>query len=196
MEMRNIRYEYQYRPNKERAFMVLHGVSEGIESDFIQNITEALSRRSETVLALNFPYIDRGEKPSEGLNHEQSSVQVMMNFLENEGYRDIHIVGKSLGGIVASEWLAHHKSDARITTHILSYVIGDVRTRALKGSLQTVIQGENDRYGNAAAVRAELAAHDISATVIEVPGADHSYRDADGQPTLQAEAIDYLMQQP
>jgi predicted alpha/beta-hydrolase family hydrolase len=55
------------------------------------------------------------------------------------------------------------------------------------------VQGERDRYGNADAVRSELVIHQVSATVLEVANADHSYCNNERVPIYQTEVINLLM---
>ena len=113
--------------------------------------------------------------------------------MKNEGYEKITIVAKSLGGIIASYWLGKN-ADANVEVAVLGYVIGGVKTEFMKSKLKLVIQGENDRFGNAQAVKDELAHGSVKARVIELPRADHSYRNEQKEPVYQATAIELLAQ--
>lgn len=193
MQFNNLTHQYSPQPNRETAYLVLHGISEGISSDFIQAIYNGLAERGETVLAFNWPYLDAGGKPSKDLVDEQVALKSATDFLHGEGYTQLRIIAKSLGGIVTSRWLQQFDG-LDVQVGILGYVIGDVMTESLSDKLQVVMQGENDRFGNADAVRSELANRNVTSMVIEIANADHSYRDPAGQPTHQQEAIEQLLQ--
>ncbi|MGC1177332.1 MAG: alpha/beta family hydrolase [Candidatus Saccharimonadales bacterium] len=107
--------------------------------------------------------------------------------------KELIIVAKSLGRIVASYYLDQHRENSKIKLVILGYVVGGVKTSALQDALTLIIQGENDRFGNAKTVRNELAQHNAHAKVIEIPKADHSYRDINKAPIYQERAISKLL---
>ena len=188
--MDDITYLYQHGIEQHQAHLILHGVTEGIDSKFIQNIFKSLKTKTGSLLAFNFPYINAGTSPSDQLDEEVSALHTAIIFLQAQGISTIHIVAKSLGGIVVSYWYEHHKpADIKITLTILGYVLGDVHTKTIKPILLKVIQGGLDDYGNAEAVKNELNQYDIVASVIEIADADHSYRDSQGNPTHQQQAI-------
>ena len=91
-----------------------------------------------------------------------------------------------------SFWI-ENQPDANIEVVVLGYVIGSVKTEALKGKLKLIIQGANDRFGNAAAVKDELTQHSLEAAIVEVPDADHSYRNRQKEPIFQDKAIQILL---
>jgi len=192
--MKSLELTHQYHPqlNRESAYIVLHGASEGIDSDFIQYIHTELVKRGEAVLSFNWPYLQAGGEPSDNLLDEQSALQEAAEFMRSEGYTRLHIVAKSLGGIVASRWL-QQPNDLNVEVGILGFVIGDVATDSLAKKLRVVVQGERDRFGNAEKVRKELAIHDINSTVIEIADADHSYRNTAGEPFYQQQAVQELL---
>lgn len=193
MQFSNLTRQYSPQHTSEAAYVVLHGISEGITSDFIQSIYKGLAERGDTVLAFNWPYLDAGGEPSKDLVDEQAALQSVADFLHGEGYTQLRIVAKSLGGIVTSRWL-QQPDGLDVQVGILGYVIGDVVTESLTDKLQVIVQGKNDRFGDADAVRSELAKHDVTSTVIEIANADHSYRNRAGQSTYQPEAIEQLLQ--
>ena len=192
MQFNELTHQYSPQANRDSAYLVLHGISEGISSDFIQRIYKGLADRGETVLAFNWPYLDAGGEPSKDLVDEQAALQLATDFLHSEGYTQLHIAAKSLGGIVASRWL-QQPNDLGVDVAILGYVIGDVTTASLTDKLRLVVQGERDRFGNGEAVQSELESHNITATVIEIADADHSYRNQAGEPAYQQEAVKKLL---
>lgn len=193
MNLTELTYQHYNASKSERAFLLLHGISEGINSGLIRSIFTALSNKKESVLAINWPYIDCNQKPSEDLAEERLALSSAVNFLESAGYTQINIIAKSLGGIVTSRWLPDCPQNLELTVDVLGYVIGDVNTVNLNNRLKLVIQGEYDRFGNGSAVSQELLNNNVKAQVIEVAKADHSYRDQLGNPTYQQEVVELLM---
>ncbi len=193
--LQDLSYKYYHKQGSKTVYLVLHGGGpEGIETTFISNIINALTTMGNSVFGFNFPYCERGEENSSGpeLIEETATLEKVMQFLRGESYKKIVIVAKSLGGIITSYWLEQNKAEG-VEVVILGYVIGSVKTAALQDKLHVVIQGENDRFGNADAVREELAKHDVTAEVIEVPKADHSYRNVQKEPIHQEEATTLLL---
>lgn len=189
-------YKYYRKLNSKTVYLVLHGGGpEGIETSFISNIINSLTTKGDSVFGFNFPYCERGDENSSGeeLTEETAALENVVQYLRGEGYEKVVIVAKSLGGITTSYWLGQHPA-TDVEVVVLGYVIGSVKTAALASNLRTVIQGENDRFGNAAAVEGELAKNSVSAKVIEVPQADHSYRNEQKEPVYQDKAIELLLQ--
>ncbi len=188
-------YKYYRKLNSKTVYLVLHGGGpEGVESSFISNIINALTATGNSVFGFNFPYCERREENSSGeqLTEETTALDKVVQFLGGEGYEKIVIVAKSLGGITTSFWLEQHP-DESIEVVILGYVIGSVKTDTLNGKLRLVIQGENDRFGDATAVTQELGKYDVEAEVLEVPQADHSYRNEQKEPVYQEQVIELLL---
>lgn len=193
--LQNLSYKYYHRCGSKIVYLVLHGGGpEGIETPFIANVINRLGETRDSVFGFNFPYCERGEQDSSGetLSEETAALETVVKFLRCEGYEQIVIVAKSLGGITTSYWLEQHEAND-IQVVILGYVIGSVKTEALKNVLRLVVQGEKDRFGDGDSVTAELAKFSISADVLEVPKADHSYRNEQKDPVHQDEAIDMLI---
>ncbi|HUD08154.1 MAG TPA: alpha/beta fold hydrolase [Candidatus Saccharimonadales bacterium] len=192
----DLSYKYYRKLNATTVYLVLHGGGpEGIETPFISNIINALSSTGNSVLGFNFPYCERGEENSSGpdLTEETEALEKVIEFLRGEGYEKIIIVAKSFGGIVSSYWLEQHTNED-VDLVVLGYVIGSIKTGVLQGRLRLVIQGENDRFGNAEAVKNEITKYDnIDADVVEVPKADHSYRNEKKEPIYQSDAIAVML---
>lgn len=182
-------YKYYRKLNSKIVYLVLHGGGpEGIETPFISNIINSLSNKNTSVFGFNFPYCERGEENSSGpeLLEETETLNQVVEFLRKEGYAKIIIVAKSLGGIITSYWLENNSRDVEVV--ILGYVIGSVKTENLKDRLRLVIQGENDRFGDARAVKKDLDDHGLQAEIIEVANADHSYHNNQKEPVYQSQA--------
>ena len=194
--MQDLSYKYYHKKGAKTVYLVLHGGGpEGVESPFISNVIESLTKTGNSVLGFNFPYCERGEENSSGpeLTEEIDALTTAIDFLKSEGYEKIVIVAKSLGNIITSFWLEKHP-DANVEVVVLGYVIGSVKTVSLKGKLKLVIQGANDRFGNAEAVKNELTENSVEAEVVELANADHSYRNEQKEPIYQDQAIELLVQ--
>lgn len=189
----NLTYKYYRKSGSDRICLVLHGGGRaGVESPFISQLISALADNQSSVLGFNMPYCERGEdQASRNLKEEVAALASVLDFLRRQGYKKITVIGKSLGAIVTSLYLEQNPG-ADIEVVVLGYVIGDVKTAAIKPKLKLVIQGENDRFGDSDAVRQELG--DCQAETVGIEEADHSYRDAAGAPSLQGEAIRLLLE--
>jgi predicted alpha/beta-hydrolase family hydrolase len=193
--LQDLSYKYYRKLNAKTVYLVLHGGGpEGVETPFISNIINALTGTGSSVFGFNFPYCERCEESSSGeeLTEETAALDKVVQFLRSEGYEKIVVVAKSLGGIITSYWLDQH-IDEKIEVVVLGYVMGSVKTEALQSKLRLVIQGENDRFGNAEAVKGELAKHNVEAEIVEIPDADHSYRNEQKEPVYQDKAIEELL---
>jgi len=192
MNLNNITYKFYHKQSAGRVFVVLHGSgTEGVESPFIAKVIEGLTKTRQNVFGFNFPYCERGDDSSSGpeLAEEVNALKQVVEELQAQGYK-VTLVAKSLGGIVASFYLEQHPSET-VELVVLGYVIGDVKTEAIRNNLKAVVQGQNDRFGDAEAVRGELG--DISAEVVEIPNADHSYRNDQKEPVFQDLAVEELL---
>lgn len=189
----NLTYVNYHKQSSKHVYLVLHGSGvAGVESSFISAIIQTLVKTGQSVFGLNFPYCERGEETSSGpeLVEEIETIRLVVLRLQEQGYR-ITIVAKSLGAIAASFYLEQHPDD-NIKIVVLGYVIGDVKTEAIKNNLKLIIQGENDRFGGNDALRDELG--DITCVASIIKKADHSYRDDAGQPVYQQEALAALLE--
>jgi predicted alpha/beta-hydrolase family hydrolase len=199
--MESLEFEYHNSSSKSGAYLLLHGIRGGIHEAYMQALFNKLQSRDDTVLSLNFPYMSRGEerKGMSTLNEEMYALQTAYDFLKSAGKTPVHIIGKSFGGIVASHWFSQNSDVEDLDLSIMGYVPGEgnVLADALRGRLRVVVQGEHDRYASPDDVRAELAAHQIEADVIEIINADHSYRDTSSdnrwEYAFQDKAIDELL---
>lgn len=197
----SLEHRYSDRYSKDLAYLLLHGVRGGIDELYIETLMEKITNRGDTALAFNFPYMSRGETTlsSDTFEEEITALQTAYDFLKAVGKKRVHIIAKSAGGIIASHWLNQNPDTDAVNVSIMGYIggKGGIITDALRGRLDTVVQGEHDRYSTADEVRAELLAHHVEGVVVEIPNADHSYRDT-ASPTPppyahQAKAIDELL---
>ena len=194
MSIDKLHHSFHKGGNSKRVFLLLHSFTEGHESEFMQNMFTTLSQHNQSVFAFDFPYLSRREKPSDNLDEEATALQSVTEHLRGEGFEKISIAAKSLGGIVASRWLRNYPDQESTKVSVLGYVIGDVDTDALRDHLNVVVQGQKDRFGGAYEVRDELKKHNVEAPVVEIPKADHSFRNIEtGDTSKQPQAIHVLI---
>jgi len=178
MNLPNFKY---FHNNKARTLdIILHGGSKGMDSPFIQKLITASKNKGDSVLALNFPYLDRGEENSSGpeLKEELAALEEVMNFCQANMFSHIRFIAKSLGAIVASYFLKslEEKEHHRYSIVVLGYIAGSVDLKNFNGKI-TIIQGEKDRFGGIGVVKKDMkssVSKDVS--YFEIKGADHSYR--------------------
>jgi len=173
---------FQYIHNSQSVILdiILHGGSKGIDSPFIQKLITASKNKGDSVLAFNFPYLDRGEENSSGpkLKEELAALKEVMNFCQASRFSHIRFIAKSLGAIVASYFLKslEEKEHHRYSIVVLGYIAGSIDLKGFNGKI-AIIQGEKDRFGDINTVKKDMASS-VSKDILyfEIKGADHSYR--------------------
>lgn len=177
--------------------VILHGGSSGIESSFIQKLFNNSRELGNSVIAFNFPYLERGGENSSGeeLKEELDTLQKILDLCEYKKYKRIRLLGKSLGGIVASYYLDKLpiKESKRFSVVILGYVTGGLKLKAFKGKI-SVIQGQKDKFGGIDVVKDDLKnAKSEEIHFFEIEGADHSFRVPETKkPIYEEKAIEIL----
>src|SRR5690348_1387541 len=111
LRIEGLNAKYAQTSQRDKVYLLLHGLGDGIDKPYTQELLTRLTERGEAALAFNFPYMDQpGEKHASGLelSDECRALQAAIDFLHREGYARISVIAKSLGGIVMSHWLAQH----------------------------------------------------------------------------------------
>lgn len=187
-------YTERLHPNSRHVVIVAHGGSEGKDSSLITKVAEMFYDLGVSVVTFNFSYLNKGIEKSEGLVQELEDLWgIYNNVFKKYPDKEVHLVGKSLGGIVAS-WLPDRKNATIISISLLGYVICSecVDFGSYHGPV-FVIQGEHDRFGNRQAVLSDMQNFQGYLEVVEIPEADHSYRavNQDGV-NFETEVVDKL----
>lgn len=175
-------FQFYHNSKSDTLDVVLHGGSYDINTDFMQKVFDTCKRKGHSVIAFNFPYIERGQEQSSGpeLKEELATLQKFLDYGDYKSARKIRLIAKSLGGIVASFYLdkLNYKDAQKFLVIILGYVVGSLdKLKNFEGEI-AVIQGEKDKFGSIEAVKQDLKgakAKDIK--YFQVPGANHSFRD-------------------
>lgn len=174
-------FDFYYNSRSKTLDVILHGGSLGIDSLFIQKLFNSSKEPGNSVVAFNFPYIEKREENSSGpeLKEELETLQNILDFCKYKTYNKVRLLGKSLGGIVASFYLDKlpTKESKRFSIIVLGYVTGGLKLKNFKGKI-SVIQGEKDKFGGIEAVKNDLkGVQSKDLRFFEVAEADHSYRD-------------------
>lgn len=188
---------FSYNSKSTTLDVILHGGSSGIDSGFIQKLLNTSRELGNSVVAFNFPYIERGEENSSGeeLKEELDTLQKILDFCDYKRYRKIRLLGKSLGGIVASFFLDKlpAKESKRFSVIVLGYITGSLRLKNFRGKI-SIIQGQKDKFGGIDVVKSDMKdAMSGELHFFEIEGADHSYRvPGTKNPIYEEKAIELL----
>jgi len=158
-------------------YLILPGVSLGGSVGISKDITDKLEKAGKTWLSITYPFQDQdlNELKSQTLEAEMQEVIAGCKLIsQGRRYKKIVIIAKSFGALVASKLIETFRKDYAdtIDLYVLGYIFGDMNLENDFIGKLLVYQGEHDRYGNAEQVRQALPYADV----IEIPGADHSFR--------------------
>jgi len=178
--MTNPNFKFFYNNRANTLDVVLHGSSQGMDSLFINKVVEASRNIGNSVVALNFPFFDRGEEKSSGpeLIEELETLQIVLDECKSETYEHVRLIGKSLGGVIAGMYLSKkNKSDLnKFELIIFGYDIGYIDIKSFPGKIR-IVQGSKDKFGDIEAVKKDMVGS-VSTNIeyLTIEGADHSYR--------------------
>lgn len=178
--MTNPSFKFFYNNRANTLDVVLHGSSQGMDSLFINKVVEASRNIGNSVVALNFPFFDRGEEKSSGpeLIEELETLQIVLDECKSETYEHVRLIGKSLGGVIAGMYLSKkNKSDLnKFELIIFGYDIGYINIKSFPGKIR-IVQGSKDKFGDIEAVKKDMVGS-VSTNIeyLTIEGADHSYR--------------------
>ena len=190
------RFKFSYNKS-EILNVILHGGSSGIDSDFMVKIYNKFEKSNDSVVGLNFPYIDRGEEDcTNDLQEELEALESVLNIVTGfKKFKQIRFVAKSLGAIVASHYLCDRANldECEYLITVLGYVAGSIDLKTFPGAIK-IIQGEMDRFGGIEVVKKDMKdAISKSIEFIEIPGVDHSYRNPETKaPVGEGEVVSRL----
>lgn len=168
---------YTNFPKSKQLDVILPGQHNGITSDRTQRLVEASKDQGISVLSFSYPHHERGDtKYSENLQDELELLKYYLNVFKTDRYGHIRLIGKSLGGMLASKYLSQVTDMQRYSIVILGYIIGEEEIHNFTGDV-TIIQGEKDEYGNIDQIKSDMkSAQAAHVRYEEIKGADHSYR--------------------
>lgn len=193
-------FQFYHNSKYDTLDILLHGGSkEGMNMSLMQKVFRLSISQGHSVLTFNFPFAERGMEQSSGpeLVEELETLQTFLNYCDYKNFSKVRLIGKSLGGIIASFYLDQLNSEdpQKLSVIILGYVVGSLdKLKNFKGPI-TIIQGERDKFGGIKEVKKDLStAISRNITYFEIKGADHSYRESDTKrPIYEDEAIQLLL---
>lgn len=204
----NVPYRLHFEPNAKDAVLIAPGSSGGMNQSLVKAVFERAATYRQTAFVFDYPFFERGDTgPSSGLVEEVTTMADATSMLHELGLRRLHIIGKSLGAIVASNLLKHSNQvlnlpadeepegdwssfaggSTRLT--ILGCALGELTIDDLSGTEVDIVQGEADRFGSDRVVQEAVAAAGRSdIRVVGIPNANHSFRDKDSYSTCYEQA--------
>ena len=192
-------FKYVKGNNSDVLVVLLHGSGVGMDSQFMTKLWEAYKQKGYGVATFNFPFFDRGDDHSSGpeLKEEIETLKNVLKHCHANKYEKVILVGKSLGGIIASFYLKTlgEEEQRKYEVVIFGYVTGSVDLSSFPGNI-TIIQGEKDKFGSISKVKEDLKDADSSnINFAEIPGADHSYRNPETKsPDYEDEAVNKYLE--
>lgn len=184
-----------YKNNKSEVIdILLHGSKGGMNYSLMQKIFDECLRQGHSVANFNFPYFERGDQNSSGdeLLEELEALKFVLNKCNANEYKYVRLIGKSLGGIVASYYLRtlSNQEQPKYSVVVFGYIKGYTNLKNFNGDIY-IIQGEKDNYGSIEVVKSDLKVA-ISKNIhyFEIKNADHSYKNELKEPIFENEAID------
>jgi len=186
-----------YSNNLEELNIIFPGSSLGFQTGLINKIFNKFVSEGRSAVSYNYPFLDRGEENSSGedLKEELDALNSILTSIDINKYSKINLIGKSLGAIVASYFLAKDENSHlldKVSLSVLGYVKGSIDLSKINCKI-IIIQGEKDRFGNIDEVKKDFEDKDLSQiSFTEIPNADHSYRNSDKEPIFEDLAIEAL----
>ena len=187
-------FKYFYNHKAENLEVILPGISQGMDSGFINKIIEVCWSKGDSVVTFNFPFFERGKENSSGpeLIEEIEALRVVLDYCQSDNYRNIILIGKSLGGVVAGAYLKKLSPEQKrkFSLVIFGYDIGYIDIKDFSGKI-IIVQGSEDKFGDVEAVKKDMhGATSKCVTYLSVEDADHSYRIPETkEPFYEDEAI-------
>lgn len=192
-------FKYTNNNKSEILTVLLHGSGVGMDSQFMLKLFDAFEKKGDSVVTFNFPFFDRGDGQSSGkeLTEELETLEMVLGYCKASDYKKIRLVGKSLGGIIASFYLRRLSplEQRKYEVVIFGYVTGSVDLSSFPGNI-TIIQGEKDKFGDISKVKEDLqGALTKNIKFVEILNADHSYRDPETKsPDYEDKAINKYLE--
>jgi hypothetical protein len=189
-----------------RATLVLgHGVGGGIDAPDLTAIAEALPPVGVEVLLVEQPWRVRGQRLGGPTPTLDAAWIACLHDLRGRGIggRRLVVGGRSAGARVACRTLAHVAPDALLLLAFPVWPASRTTVRPPQSRLPellaaatavptVVIQGTRDRLGAPDEIAVGLADEQITARVVPIPGADHSFAVPARAPMTRAGALDLV----
>ena len=195
------------RLGSPRATLVLgHGAGGGVEAPDLVAIAEALPEIGVEVVRVEQPWRVRGSRVAGAPATLDPAWTACLHDLRTRGIGVRRLVcgGRSAGARVACRTAQAVTPSALL---LLAFPVHPIRRAtvaeppsrmpeliaAARVAPTVVIQGVRDRMGAPDEIAVGLATADVTARVVPIPDADHSFRVTAGGGTTQADAIDLIV---
>lgn len=190
-------YKFYFNPKAENLDVILQGSSGGMDSQFITKIWNASIKAGNSSVAFNFPYFERGETNSSGveLPEEIEALKSVLTVCKSGNYKKVRLIGKSLGGIVASFFLKNlsQAEQSKFSIVIFGYVPGSTDLKTFPGKID-IVQGSKDKFGTIEQVKKDMEgtiSKNIAYYLVE--GGDHGYKNpGTSEPEFENKAIESI----
>lgn len=196
MKLKNQTIKINVTNSQDELYVINHGASEGINSDFMNKLQLQLENAKKNYIFIQMPYKNRGEERSSGQETLEEIALIKEAFIELGlyEYSKIHFIGKSLGGLILTRFITQNFNQfiGNLYFTQLGFLVGDITIPSNLKSFH-IIQGENDKYGSIVDVNSVIESNKgLSIKLTQIPNADHSYRDTDKNPIYHQQAIDAI----
>ncbi len=180
-----------YRAREPRAgvtFVLAHGAGAPQTHPFIVSFATGLSSRGLDVVTFNFPYMEAKRKlpdPGQILEACYAAIVRQVRAMPDIGGHRLAIGGKSMGGRIASQLVAHDPETAAVVSALvlLGYPLhppgkpAQLRSRHLPDVRKPMlfVQGSRDALGTPDELAPILAGLTPRPDLLPVEGGDHSF---------------------
>jgi len=190
--------------------ILVHGNSEGFNSEFMQYIANRLKELGKEVYGFDFEYIRNGSEPSKWLAKELDQLKKIIEDFKSKGYDKINLIGKSLGGTIClNELIANDEHVNKIVIVGFPYILGfpaDLSLLEIKpvvakpeaeqmyieafgklgqnASKISIIQGKDDLLGSADILNSLLLKLSIKPKISYVENSSHGFKPINETTTL------------
>lgn len=170
------------------TFVLAHGAGAPQHHPFIGHFARGLAARGVDVVTFNFPYMEEGRRapdPAPVLEACYAAAVGAARGRAELASNRLVIGGKSMGGRIASQLVAHDPSIAAVVSGLifLGYPLHppgkptELRSAHLPDVQKPMlfVQGSRDAFGTPEELRPILARLGASAELLVVEGGDHSF---------------------
>jgi hypothetical protein len=183
--------------NSTQWYVVLPGANGGMGTGFMKNIFQKLDLLGRSYLAFNYPFQERGEHSSSGLELEEEVAELkkyLALIKKENGKVDFVFIVKSMGGVVLEKFLIKYPGfNPRIKKiFVMGCLVDDIRFENYH-DIFVVVQGEFDKHGTENEIINKYMGRGENFHFHMIKGADHSYNSSvakDGK--YEDEAIQFL----
>lgn len=202
--------------------ILVHGNSEGYNSEFMQYIAKHLYQSGKKVFGFDFKYINKDSEPSKNLEKELEQLKGVIQEHKNRGYNSINLIGKSLGGTIClNTEIVNDKSVKNIFIVGFPIILGfpanlsllknkpvqndpeaiDMYRKLFKKLGQnvkkiTIIQGKDDLLGDKKTIQSSMSSLSVKPKILFVENASHGFKPINDSKNLEQnmnEIVDIIL---